>query len=99
MVDAWLITGIPGAGKTTASQLARRATRGCRGHRGRSAPGLDRVGQRVARPGARGAHLEGPLVEQLSGVGLWIDNAALAPDATVDLVLANRDQARLAQGI
>ncbi|HEX6210981.1 MAG TPA: hypothetical protein VF136_09395 [Methylomirabilota bacterium] len=53
----------------------------------------------MARPGARGAHLEGPLVEQLSGVGLWIDNAALAPDATVDLVLANRDQARLAQGI
>jgi hypothetical protein len=42
------------------------------------------------------AHLEGPLVEQLSGVGLWIDNAALAPVATVDLIVASRDRARLA---
>ena len=41
------------------------------------------------------AHLENPLVEQLSGVGLWIDNAALTPVATADLILANRDQARL----
>ena len=41
------------------------------------------------------AHLEGPLGEQLSGVGLWIDNAALAPAATADLILANRDRARL----
>ena len=32
--------------------------------------------------------LETPLVEQLTGVGLWIDNAALAP--------ANRAHARLA---
>ncbi len=44
------------------------------------------------------AHLETPLVEQLSGVGLWIDNGALAPIATADLILANRDRARLEQG-
>ena len=41
------------------------------------------------------AHLEGPLVEQLSGLGLWIDNAALAPGATVDLILANRERVSL----
>jgi len=41
------------------------------------------------------AHLERPLVEQLTGVGFWIDNAALAPVATADLILANRDRARL----
>jgi adenylate kinase family enzyme len=41
------------------------------------------------------AHLERPLVEELSGVGLWIDNAALAPVATAELILANRDRARL----
>jgi gluconate kinase len=44
------------------------------------------------------AHLEEPLVEQLSGIGLWIDNAALTPAATADLILAHHDQARLAQG-
>jgi len=41
------------------------------------------------------AHLERPLVEQLTSVGFWIDNAALAPVATADLILANRDRARL----
>ena len=33
--------------------------------------------------------------KQLSGIGLWIDNAALAPVATADLILANRARARL----
>ena len=41
------------------------------------------------------AHLERPLVEQLTGVGFWIDNAALAPVETADLILANRARARL----
>jgi len=41
------------------------------------------------------AHLEGPLVAELAGVGLWIDNAALAPAATVDVILASRGQARI----
>jgi adenylate kinase family enzyme len=41
------------------------------------------------------AHLEAPLVEQLTGVGLWIDNATLPPPATADVILANRDDARL----
>jgi len=45
--------------------------------------------------GEQFAHLEQPLVEQLTGVGLWIDNAALVPSATVDLILANRAHARL----
>ena len=44
------------------------------------------------------AHLEDPLVEQLSGIGFCIDNAALTPPAIADLILANRHQARLAQG-
>jgi len=41
------------------------------------------------------AHLEQPLVEQLTGIGLWIDNAALTPPATIDAILAQRDRARL----
>jgi chloramphenicol 3-O-phosphotransferase len=41
------------------------------------------------------AHLEKPLVEQLAGVGFWIDNAELTPPATADLILANRERARL----
>ena len=42
------------------------------------------------------AHLERPLVEQLTGLGLWIDNAALTPAATIDAILAHRERARLA---
>ena len=41
------------------------------------------------------AHLAQPLVEQLSGVGLWIDNARLTPEATVEAILADRERARL----
>jgi gluconate kinase len=43
----------------------------------------------------RFAHLETPLVEQLTGVGLWIDNTTLSPEGTADLILANRGRARL----
>ncbi len=45
--------------------------------------------------GEQFAHLEAPLVEQLTGTGLWIDNATLAPPATVDLILTHRQRARL----
>ena len=69
MADTWLITGIPGAGKTTVSRL---------------------LAERFERP-----VVIRPLVEQLSGVGLWIDNAALAPAETADFIFANRDRARL----
>ena len=41
------------------------------------------------------ARLEKPLVDELTGVGLWIDNASLTPASTADLILANRDRARL----
>jgi gluconate kinase len=41
------------------------------------------------------AHLERPLVEQLTGLGLWIDNTALTPAATIDAILAQRERARL----
>lgn len=41
------------------------------------------------------AHLEQPLVEQLTGLGLWIDNAALTPTATVDTILSQCDRARI----
>ena len=41
------------------------------------------------------AHLEAPMVADLTGIGLWIDNAALTPAATADLILANRASARL----
>jgi adenylate kinase family enzyme len=40
-------------------------------------------------------HLEAPMVEELTGVGLWIDNSAHSPAATTDLILANRERARL----
>jgi hypothetical protein len=42
------------------------------------------------------AHLEQPLVDQLTGFGLWIDNAILTPAATVDAILRGRERARLA---
>ncbi len=41
------------------------------------------------------AHLQEPLVEELTGIGLWIDNAALTPAVTIDAILANRQRARL----
>lgn len=42
------------------------------------------------------AHLEEPLVAELSGIGLWVENARLTPEATVDAILEHREQARLA---
>ena len=41
------------------------------------------------------AHLEGPLVAELSDVGLWLDTAELTPAATVERILASPDRARL----
>jgi len=41
------------------------------------------------------AHLETPLIEELTGIGLWIDNSALVPAATADAILANRSRALL----
>jgi chloramphenicol 3-O-phosphotransferase len=41
------------------------------------------------------AHLQEPLVEELTGIGLWIDNSALPPAATTDIILANRSRALL----
>ena len=35
------------------------------------------------------------MLEELAGVGLWIDNAALTPPATADAIVANRERARL----
>jgi adenylate kinase family enzyme len=52
----------------------------------------DRHGRTIAE---HFGHLEAPMAEALTGVGLWIDNGAHSPDATADLILANRDRARL----
>jgi gluconate kinase len=41
------------------------------------------------------AHLEEPLIAELSGVGLWVDNARLSPEATVDAILDQRQRAQL----
>jgi gluconate kinase len=45
--------------------------------------------------GEQFAYLERPLVEELSGIGFWIDDARLSPDAIVDLILDNRRRAQL----
>jgi len=44
------------------------------------------------------AHLETPLVAELGGIGLWLDTADLTPAQTVDLIMAGRGRARLADG-
>jgi predicted kinase len=44
---------------------------------------------------ARWDHLEDEMRAGLSGVGLWLDNAALTVEETVEAVLARRDEALL----
>jgi predicted kinase len=41
------------------------------------------------------AYLEDVLLDELAGVGLWIDNAGLTPEETVRLVLSDAEAARL----
>ena len=43
----------------------------------------------------RWAYLEDELKAELGGLGFWVGNAKLTPDQTVDVILANRDRARL----
>ena len=45
--------------------------------------------------GEQFAHLEAPLVAELSDVGLWLDTTELTPAATVEHIMAGRDRARL----
>jgi gluconate kinase len=45
--------------------------------------------------GERFAHLEARVVAELSGIGLWVDNARATAAETVDLILRDRDRARL----
>ena len=57
----------------------------------------------LARDGARAekrvahhwAHLDPVMRRELAGLGLWIDNATLTPDETVDAILAGWDRALL----
>jgi chloramphenicol 3-O-phosphotransferase len=44
----------------------------------------------------RWAHLENDMRAELGGTGFWVGNARLTPEQTVDVILANRDRARLA---
>jgi hypothetical protein len=45
--------------------------------------------------GERFVHLEERLVAELSGIGLWVDNAGPTAAETVDLILGDRGRARL----
>ena len=42
------------------------------------------------------AHLAQPLVDQLAGIGLWLDDAQLTPEESVEAILAGRQRARVA---
>jgi chloramphenicol 3-O-phosphotransferase len=42
------------------------------------------------------AFLEDELKAELGGTGFWVGNARLSPEQTVDVILANRERARLA---
>jgi hypothetical protein len=41
------------------------------------------------------AYLEEVLLDELSGIGLWIDNGGLTPEKTVGLIRAEAEAARL----
>jgi gluconate kinase len=53
---------------------------------------LERPEKTVAAPFL---HLEEPLGAELRGIGLWIDSRGLTAEATVDLILRQRERARL----
>ena len=44
----------------------------------------------------RWAHLEDDMKSELGGTGFWLGNAKLSPEQTVDVILTNRERARLA---
>jgi gluconate kinase len=41
------------------------------------------------------AHLEHPLLAELGGLGFWVGNVQLTPEATVDAIFEHRERARL----
>ena len=43
------------------------------------------------------AYLEDIMIQELSGIGLWVNSLDLTAEATVDHILHHRDQARLAR--
>lgn len=71
-------------GKETATTRDRR--------RAKSQEYVERTGVAIAE---RLAHLEDVLRAELRGVGLWLDNANMTPEETVEALLADRLKARL----
>ena len=81
-LDVYLVVLHPGARVVIEREAAREKSRRHREKHGRT------IGEHFA-------HLERPLVAELGGLGLWLDTADLTPAATVELILAGRDRARL----
>ena len=83
-LDVYLVVLHPGARVVIEREAAREKSRRHREKHGRT------IGEHFA-------HLETPLVAELGGVGLWLDTAGVTPAATVDLIVAGRERARLGE--